>query len=68
MSGVANGQIPAVQAEVLSEALHAYFPPGNPYHVPPEQRDVFVAHEIEGLSFADMAAQWRVPEYGAARL
>ncbi len=38
MSGVANGQIPAVQAEVLSEALHAYFPPGNPYHVPPEQR------------------------------
>ena len=30
--------------------------------LPPEQRDVFVAHEIEGLSFADMAAQWRVPQ------
>jgi len=30
--------------------------------LPPEQRDVFVAHEIEGLSFADMAAQWRVPK------
>lgn len=30
--------------------------------LPPEQRDVFVAHEIEGLSFAEMAAQWRVPQ------
>jgi RNA polymerase sigma factor (sigma-70 family) len=30
--------------------------------LPPEQRDVFVAHEIEGVSFADMSAQWRVPQ------
>ena len=30
--------------------------------LPPEQRDVFVAHEIEGLSFADMSARWRVPQ------
>jgi RNA polymerase sigma factor (sigma-70 family) len=30
--------------------------------LPPEQRDVFVAHEIEGLSFADIAAQWHVPQ------
>ena len=30
--------------------------------LPPEQREVFVAHEIEGLSFAEMAAQWRVPQ------
>lgn len=30
--------------------------------LPPEQRDVFVAHEIEGLSFAEMSAQWRVPQ------
>src|SRR5215471_5744386 len=30
--------------------------------LPPEQRDVFVAHEIEGISFADMSAQWRVPQ------
>lgn len=30
--------------------------------LPPEQRDVFVAHEIEGLSFANMSAQWRVPQ------
>jgi RNA polymerase sigma factor (sigma-70 family) len=30
--------------------------------LPPEQREVFVAHEIEGLSFADMSAQWRVPQ------
>ena len=30
--------------------------------LPPEQRDVFVAHEIEGLSFADLSARWRVPQ------
>jgi RNA polymerase sigma factor (sigma-70 family) len=30
--------------------------------LPPEQRDVFLAHEIEGLSFADMSAQWREPQ------
>jgi len=30
--------------------------------LPPEQRDVFVAHEIEGLSFADMATRWREPQ------
>ncbi len=30
--------------------------------LPPEQRDVFMAHEIEGISFADLAAQWRVPQ------
>ena len=30
--------------------------------LPPDQRDVFVAHEIEGLSFADMSVQWRVPK------
>ena len=29
--------------------------------LPPEQRDVFLAHEIEGLSFAAMSAQWHVP-------
>jgi RNA polymerase sigma factor (sigma-70 family) len=29
--------------------------------LPAEQRDVFVAHEIEGVSFADMSARWRVP-------
>jgi RNA polymerase sigma factor (sigma-70 family) len=27
----------------------------------PEQRDVFVAHEIEGLSFNELSAQWGVP-------
>jgi RNA polymerase sigma factor (sigma-70 family) len=30
--------------------------------LPPEQRDVFVAHEIEGLSFVDMSTQWHVPQ------
>ena len=30
--------------------------------LPPEQREVFVAHEIDGVSFADMSAQWRVPK------
>jgi RNA polymerase sigma factor (sigma-70 family) len=29
--------------------------------LPPEQRDVFLAHEIEGVSFAEMSAQWHVP-------
>jgi RNA polymerase sigma factor (sigma-70 family) len=30
--------------------------------LPREQRDVFVAHEIEGLSYAEMSAQWHVPQ------
>ena len=30
--------------------------------LPPEQRDVFVAHEIEGITFANLSAQWRVPQ------
>jgi RNA polymerase sigma factor (sigma-70 family) len=30
--------------------------------LPPEQRDVFVAHEIEGIPFADLSAQWHVPQ------
>ena len=29
--------------------------------LPPEQRDVFVAHELDGLTFADMSARWHVP-------
>jgi len=29
--------------------------------LPPEQRDVFLAHEIEGMPFAAMSAQWDVP-------
>lgn len=30
--------------------------------LPPEQRDVFLAHEIEGGSFADLSALWHVPQ------
>ena len=30
--------------------------------LPPEQRDVFVSHEIEGVSFAEMSARWHVPQ------
>lgn len=30
--------------------------------LPREQRDVFVAHEIEGASFAEMSARWHVPQ------
>jgi RNA polymerase sigma factor (sigma-70 family) len=30
--------------------------------LPREQCDVFMAHEIEGLSFADMSARWHVPQ------
>lgn len=29
--------------------------------LPQEQRDVFVAHEIEGISFADLSTRWHVP-------
>ena len=28
--------------------------------LPPEQRDVFVAHEIDGISFNELSAQWKV--------
>ncbi len=28
--------------------------------LPPEQRDVFVAHELEGRSFKELAADWGV--------
>jgi RNA polymerase sigma factor (sigma-70 family) len=30
--------------------------------LPLEQREVFVAHEIKGISFANLSAQWRVPQ------
>jgi RNA polymerase sigma factor (sigma-70 family) len=30
--------------------------------LPPEQCEVFVAHEIEGISFADMSARWHMPQ------
>ena len=29
--------------------------------LPPAQREVFVAHELDGMSFKQMAAQWGVP-------
>ena len=28
--------------------------------LPPEQREVFIAHELEGASFKDLAARWGV--------
>ena len=43
----------SVMIDSLQAALQA---------LPPEQREVFIAHEIEGLSFAEMAAQWHVPQ------
>ena len=52
----AAGPDAAYARQVLLGSVHAAL-----QALPPEQRDVFVAHEIEGLSFADMAAQWRVP-------
>lgn len=30
--------------------------------LPAEQREVFIAHEVDGLSFAQMATQWHVPQ------
>lgn len=46
----------AYARSVLLGAIHAAL-----QALPPEQRDVFMAHEIEGLSFAEMSAQWQVP-------
>jgi RNA polymerase sigma factor (sigma-70 family) len=53
----AAGPDAAYARSVLLDAIQAAL-----QALPPEQRDVFVAHEIEGLSFADMSALWRVPQ------
>jgi len=42
-----------VMLEAIVQALQA---------LPDELRSVFVAHEIDGLSFAEMSAQWQVPQ------
>lgn len=47
----------AYARSVLLDAIQAVL-----QTLPPEQREVFLAHEIEGLSFVDMAAQWHVPK------
>jgi len=53
----AAGPDAAYARSVLLDSIHAAV-----QALSPEQRDVFVAHEIEGLSFADMSARWRVPQ------
>lgn len=53
----AAGPDAAYARSVLLGSIHAAL-----QTLPPDQRDVFVGHEIEGLSFADMAARWRVPQ------
>jgi len=53
----AAGPDAAYARSVLLSALQAAL-----QTLPPEQRDVFVAHEIEGTSFAEMSALWRVPQ------
>ncbi len=53
----AAGPDAAYARQVLLASIHAAL-----QALPPEQRDVFLAHEIEGLSFAEMSAQWRVPQ------
>lgn len=53
----AAGPDAAYARQVLLVSIHAAL-----QALPPEQRDVFLAHEIEGLSFAEMAAQWQVPQ------
>ena len=53
----AAGPDAAYARSVLLGAVHAAL-----QALPPEQRDVFLAHEIEGLSFATMSAQWRIPQ------
>lgn len=53
----AAGPDAAYARSVLLGSIHAAL-----QALPAEQRDVFVAHEIEGLSFAEMATLWRVPQ------
>lgn len=53
----ALGPDAAYARSVLLDAMQAAL-----QALPPEQRDVFLAHEIEGLSFADMSARWGVPQ------
>ena len=47
----------AYARSVLLGAIHAAL-----QTLPRDQRDVFLAHEIEGLSFAEMSAEWQVPQ------
>jgi len=53
----AAGPDAAYARSVLLGSIHAAL-----QALPPSLRDVFLAHEIEGLSFAEMSAQWRVPQ------
>ena len=53
----AAGPDAAYARQVLLASIHAAL-----QALPAEQRDVFLAHEIEGLSFAQMSAQWQVPQ------
>ena len=45
----------AVVREVLLEQVEDALD-----HLPPEQRDVFIAHELEGASFKELSARWGV--------
>lgn len=47
----------AYARSVLLDAIEAALK-----ELPPEQRDVFVAHEIEGIPFAELSERWRVPQ------
>jgi RNA polymerase sigma factor (sigma-70 family) len=50
-SGPEANYVREVLADELAEAVD---------ELPPEQREVFVAHELEGRSFRDLAAEWGV--------
>jgi RNA polymerase sigma factor (sigma-70 family) len=45
----------AVVREVLLEQVEDALD-----HLPPEQREVFIAHELEGASFKELSARWGV--------
>ena len=53
----AAGPDAAYPRTVLLESIQAAL-----QTLPSEQRDVFIAHEIEGLSFAALSTQWHVPQ------
>jgi RNA polymerase sigma factor (sigma-70 family) len=51
----ADGPEAAVFRELLLEKLESALA-----ELPPEQRDVFVAQELEGASFKELSARWGV--------
>ena len=50
---------PGPEGEVIRQVLLEQVEEALDY-LPPEQREVFIAHELEGASFKDLSARWGV--------